>query len=200
MDEYNKNQGPMATGDSNLEKEQQSGAYVNEEQTVQSAQVEEVTVSEPFDSQDEQNTNKNDNQTAGEVKGNPYVRQYFEQEMNPETKKGKASGTAIASMVLGIVGLVLSCCCCCIPIVGSVIAIIAGGVGLILGIFTLVKQGQGAMAISGVIMCAFAILFGLCGVLLSSFAQEILKYLDEFMQENYPGEFPPLYSDGMGRG
>ena len=60
-----------------------------------------------------------------------------------EEMVNQSKGMAIASMVLGIVGLVLSC---------LVIGIIPCVIGLILGIVVLVKQkaGQG-MAIAGIV-------------------------------------------------
>ena len=63
----------------------------------------------------------------------------------------QSKGMAIASMVLGIVGLVLSC---------LVIGIIPCVIGLILGIVVLVKQkaGQG-MAIAGIVTSLIGIAF-----------------------------------------
>lgn len=57
----------------------------------------------------------------------------------------KSSGLAIASMVCGIVGLVLSCCVPYLPL-------ILGIVGLVLGVVSLRKQAGGkGMAIAGVV-------------------------------------------------
>lgn len=57
----------------------------------------------------------------------------------------KNSGLAIASMVCGIVGLVLSCCVPYLPLVLSI-------VGLVLGVISLRKQADGkGMAIAGVV-------------------------------------------------
>lgn len=57
----------------------------------------------------------------------------------------KSVGLAVASMVCGIVGLVLSCCIPYLPIV-------LGIVGLVLGVVSLRKQAGGkGMAIAGVV-------------------------------------------------
>lgn len=57
----------------------------------------------------------------------------------------KSSGLSIASMVCGIVGLVLSCCVPYLPL-------ILGIVGLVLGAISLRKQAGGkGMAIAGVV-------------------------------------------------
>lgn len=57
----------------------------------------------------------------------------------------KSSGLSIASMVCGIVGLVLSCCVPYLPL-------ILGIVGLVLGAISLRKQAGGkGMAIAGIV-------------------------------------------------
>ena len=58
-------------------------------------------------------------------------------------------GLSIASMILGIVGLVAWC----LPIVGFPVCL----TGLILGIIGLKKGGKG-MAIAGIIMCSITLL------------------------------------------
>jgi hypothetical protein len=58
-------------------------------------------------------------------------------------------GLSIASMILGIVGLVAWC----LPIVGFPVCL----TGLILGIIGIKKGGKG-MAIAGIIMCAITLL------------------------------------------
>ena len=57
----------------------------------------------------------------------------------------KSSGLSIASMVCGIVGLVLSCCVPYLPL-------ILGIVGLVLGAISLRKQAGGkGMAVAGIV-------------------------------------------------
>lgn len=57
----------------------------------------------------------------------------------------KSNGLAIASMVLGIIALVLSCCVPYVPILLGLLAVILGGVSLAK------KQGGKGMAIAGLI-------------------------------------------------
>ena len=57
----------------------------------------------------------------------------------------QSSGLSIASLVLGIVGIVA----CCIPIIGIPVNV----TGLILGIVGMKKGGRG-MAIAGIILCS----------------------------------------------
>lgn len=71
--------------------------------------------------------------------------QYYEDA--PAVESGK-KGLAIASLVLGIIG-VLGCCC-----FGGVLGI----VGLILGIISITKQGKSGMAIAGIILSAISVL------------------------------------------
>lgn len=57
----------------------------------------------------------------------------------------KSQGLAIASMVLGIIGLVLSCCVPIVPIILALLAVILGGVSLAK------KQDGKGMAIAGLV-------------------------------------------------
>lgn len=65
-----------------------------------------------------------------------------------KSKKVKTSGLAIAALVLGIIGLVLSF----IPIINNV-AFVLGVVGVILGTIGIVKSRKKAMGIVAVILC-----------------------------------------------
>lgn len=65
--------------------------------------------------------------------------------MNQQAAPKKSAGLAIASMVLGIVALVLSCCVPYLPIVLSLLAVILGGVSLAK------KMGGKGMAIAGLV-------------------------------------------------
>lgn len=70
----------------------------------------------------------------------------------------KSSGLAIASMVCGIVGLVLSCCVPYLPLVLSI-------VGLVLGVISLRKQADGkGMAIAGVVCSAITLILAIVGL------------------------------------
>lgn len=65
--------------------------------------------------------------------------------MNMQAAPKKSAGLAIASMVLGIVALVLSCCVPYLPIVLALLAVILGGVSLAK------KMGGKGMAIAGLV-------------------------------------------------
>lgn len=65
--------------------------------------------------------------------------------MNMQAAPKKSAGLAIASMVLGIVALVLSCCVPYLPIVLALLAVILGGVSLAN------KMGGKGMAIAGLV-------------------------------------------------
>lgn len=132
---------------------------------------------------------------------NPFVKQYFDEKSGGDGSKKKSSGMALASMILGIVALVLgSCCCCCSPIISLIVTGIVGTVGLVLGIITLVKQGKDGKAIAGVVMCGIAILIAIVNLALSlAFTEEINRFMEEFYNE-YP-EFNPgdnTFGDGNG--
>ncbi len=73
-----------------------------------------------------------------------------------EHQSGARKGFAIASMVLGIIGLVSSCCSL---ITFGVLNLLLGVVGLILGILGLKSQGKG-MAIAGIVMAALNLIIG----------------------------------------
>lgn len=67
--------------------------------------------------------------------------------LKPEKKKG--DGFATASLVLGIVALVLSCpCCCCLYPVAGVCAILA----IVFSVVSLRKNGKNGKAIAGLVL------------------------------------------------
>ena len=65
-------------------------------------------------------------------------------EMNQQNEP-KSAGLAIASMVLGILALVLSCCVPYLPIILALLAVVLGGVSLAK------KQDGKGMAIAGLV-------------------------------------------------
>ncbi len=73
-----------------------------------------------------------------------------------EHQSGARKGFAIASMVMGIIGLVGSCCSL---FTFGVLNLLLGVVGLIFGILGLKSQGKG-MAIAGIIMAALNLIIG----------------------------------------
>lgn len=74
-----------------------------------------------------------------------------------EKQSGARKGFAIASMVLGIVGLVG---CCCSMVSYGVLSILLGVVGLIMGILGLKSDGKG-FAIAGIVMASLNIVIGI---------------------------------------
>lgn len=72
--------------------------------------------------------------------------------MNENTK----SGFAVASLVLGIIGVLFSL----IPIINNA-SFIFGIIGLVLGIIGLIKKNKKGLAIAGVILCALAMIITL---------------------------------------
>ena len=90
--------------------------------------------------------------------GNPYDKENgaFGGADMPEQKKGR--GMAIASMVLGIVSIILCCC-------GNFVTVTLALIGLILGIVSQAQKSNG-IAIAGIITSAFGLVFGIIGVAL----------------------------------
>ena len=62
-------------------------------------------------------------------------------------------GMAVASLVLGILGVL----CCCVPALGPVLSII----GLVLGIISVRKMTSKGLAIAGLVVSAIGVLMGL---------------------------------------
>ena len=68
-------------------------------------------------------------------------------------EKPESKGMAIASLVLGILGVL----CCCIPGLGFVLSL----VGLILGIISVRKMENKGLAIAGLVVSAIGALIGI---------------------------------------
>ena len=69
--------------------------------------------------------------------------------MPPMPEKKEKDGFAIASLVLGIVALVLSCpCCCCLYPVAGICAILA----IVFSVLSLKKNGKNGLAIAGLVL------------------------------------------------
>lgn len=133
---------------------------------------------------------------------------------NQQTAKAKVKShwMATTSMILGIVGLVLSCCCCCCsPVVSYVASIVGCSVGIIFGILALVKHGKDGKAIAGIVMCAIAIVLSIISLVLyivvttifndiynsvNGFFQEISDGCDMDFPESSPGD--STFGDGSG--
>ncbi len=87
---------------------------------------------------------------------------YYQQEPVYEHQSGARRGFAIASMVLGIIGLVGVCCS---MMTYGGLSLILGVLGLIFGILGLKSQGKG-MAIAGIIMACLNIVIGILLIVL----------------------------------
>lgn len=88
-----------------------------------------------------------------------------EADNNESNSKPKASGLAIAALVLGIVGLAAWC----LPCLGYIVTI----VGIILGILgireTQKDKGGKGMAIAGVVLCAISLVLTLINSFLGAY-------------------------------
>lgn len=83
-------------------------------------------------------------------------------------------GLAITSMILGIVGILVSCCFYWLTFICAV-------VGLILGIIALKKKTAGkGMAIAGIILNAISAVFGVVMIFLGTAVPGILG-IDSFL-------------------
>lgn len=87
-----------------------------------------------------------------------YNTYYNMKDIEQKEKDRPRQGMAIASMVLGICGIILSFCCCCIPIYGSFVSIVVSGIGLVLSILALSAGNRSGFAISGIITCLIGVL------------------------------------------
>ena len=65
--------------------------------------------------------------------------------------ESKKSGLAVASLVLGIIGV----CFSIIPIINNA-SFIMGIIGLVFGIIGLIKKNKKGLAIAGIILCILA--------------------------------------------
>ena len=92
----------------------------------------------------------------------------YSNSQNPQNEK---TGLSIASMVLGIVGILA----CCIPLFGIPVNL----VGLILGIVGIRKGGKG-MAIAGIILCSIFLILTICNAALGAYIN--LNYAGDSMR------------------
>jgi len=97
----------------------------------------------------------------------------------PRRQTGGTNGLAIASMVLGIIAIVIEIpslatsvfgvvCCCAMPLawIGHAFGGLAAMIGLVLGIVGLKPPGKG-MALAGLITSGLSLLCALAGIVLS---------------------------------
>ena len=75
--------------------------------------------------------------------------------MPPKPEKKKSDGYATASLVLGIVALVLSCpCCCCLYPIAGICAVLA----IVFSAISLKRNGSNGKAIAGLVLGIVALL------------------------------------------
>ena len=72
--------------------------------------------------------------------------------------KGQGKGLGIASMICGILALIMSCCIPVLPVILGIIAVV-------LGIIQIVKNESKGMAIAGIICGAIGLLMGIYVIL-----------------------------------
>src|SRR5262249_52986543 len=120
----------------------------------------------------------------------------YDDEPRPRRNTGPTNGLAIASMVLGIIAILIEIpsvatslfgvvCCCAMPLAwaGHAIGALVAVVGLILGITGLKPPGKG-MAMAGLITSGLSLLCALMGILLSILG---IAVFGAAQQQNNPG-------------
>ncbi|MFV0465009.1 MAG: DUF4190 domain-containing protein [Lachnospiraceae bacterium] len=193
------NQNESNQNESNLNESNQNESNQNESNLNESNQNENDTdqnISEGRQDTDEASQDLNENrQDAQAIEGvQPVQMNYYAQQNRPPVQNmNQGNGFAIASMVLGIVSLVLFCTC-----LNFATAMLA----VVFGIIHLTKKGaKRGMAIAGLITAGLSILFGLVfwilllvnGAIFSTMSDtmwnDIYQYEQEFDYEN------PIFED-----
>ena len=90
----------------------------------------------------------------------PPVLPYIVYQTTEDPPPSPLNGLAIASMVLGIVSLVLTCMCC------GMISWLPSLIGLILGIVARAKGNRSGMGVAGIVLNSIALLFAFIMVVL----------------------------------
>lgn len=118
--------------------------------------------------------------------GDPY---YYDNGRQPvyERQSGARKGFAIASLVLGIIGLLGTCCSL---FTYGILSILLGVIGLIFGILGLKSNGKG-MAIAGIVMAGINLIIG---ILLMILMVASTKMAEGMTPEEYDRLFEELES------
>lgn len=136
----------------------------------------------------ESEVNNVDNQETYNTNGNGY-QYYYEQ---PEPKK-EGSGFGIASLVLGIVSLLLFCTC---------LNWITGILAIIFGIIQIVNYRERGLAIGGIVTAALSLVFGIVFwifMFYSGAGTQYENYYDYYFGNQYDGNYDGgSDSDGAG--
>lgn len=84
----------------------------------------------------------------------------------------KKNGMALASLIVGIVSILLGCCC------SGYIGVVGGIVGLVLGIMGNKKEKTG-MGTAGIVLGIIAIVFGIASIIIGLiFADAFKEYIE----------------------
>ncbi|MBO5077062.1 MAG: DUF4190 domain-containing protein [Clostridia bacterium] len=98
----------------------------------------------------------------------------------------KPDSFGIASMILGIVSIVIACCCCCIKF-GFVFSLIAGITAIVLAIVAKSKSPEhkfSGMAIAGLIMGIIGTLLGVASMFLVMFSSVLQNSTSETAKDS----------------
>lgn len=125
--------------------------------------------------------------------------------MPPMPEKKKKDGFAIASLVLGIVALVLACpCCCCLYPVAGVCAILA----IVFSILSLKKSGKNGLAIAGLVLGIVALII-IIAIIISVIAtpdtgdidlstdQKVIDWMYKWLEKSAGKEFADQWYEEM---
>lgn len=110
-----------------------------------------------------------------------------------ERQSGARKGFAIASMVLGIIGLVGSCCSL---VTFGILSILLGIIGLIFGILGLKSENKG-MAIAGIIMAGLNIVIGILLMILMIASMQMTGELSPEELEQMEKQLETMYGVEM---
>lgn len=113
--------------------------------------------------------------------------------MPPQNDNKGSVGLAVTSMILGILGFLMSCCVPVLPIVMCII-------GLLMGIAALVKKHSGkGMAIAGVILNGLTVLIAAVVLLVfgAAMVPSMMGYMEaaEEAESSYSYEYDYDYDD-----
>lgn len=120
---------------------------------------------------------------------NDQYNNYSQENAIYEHQSGARKGFAIASMVLGIIGLVGTCCS--LMTYGG-LNILLGVLGLVFGILGLKSQGKG-MAIAGIVMAALNIVIGILLIVLILLSMRTFGSMSPEEYEEFFREVEQMY-------
>lgn len=122
-----------------------------------------------------------------------YSQYYNGEEPVYERQSGARKGFAIASMVLGIIGLVGSCCS---MMTLGILSLLLGVVGLIFGILGLKSQGKG-MAIAGIVMACLNLVIGVLLLIMMLVSMDLTANMTYEQQQELEDILESLYGTQM---